>query len=126
MEITKHQLKTWPDYFGPVMRGEKPFEIRKNDLDYKLGDYLELFEYDPEAQTFSGKTGLFQVTYITDYAQQPGWVVMGIKPVTGYAPIAMDVSGEEKPLQPILEQVSRDLGGKVQISGIEFETVGGV
>lgn len=30
-----HYLKIWPDYFDLIYRGEKTFELRKNDRDFK-------------------------------------------------------------------------------------------
>ena len=35
-----HELKTLPEYFDAVFMGKKNFEIRKNDRDYKVGDYV--------------------------------------------------------------------------------------
>lgn len=42
-----HQLKTLPVYFDAVKRGDKTFEICKNDRDFQTGDMLVLREYDP-------------------------------------------------------------------------------
>lgn len=44
---TTHKLKIWPRMFDAVRRGDKTFEIRKNDRDYQTGDILELEEWDP-------------------------------------------------------------------------------
>lgn len=41
-----HELKILPKYFEDVMTGKKNFEIRKNDRDFKVGDYLLLKEYE--------------------------------------------------------------------------------
>ena len=38
-------LKTLPDYFQAVIDGKKPFEIRENDRDFKVGDRVILEEY---------------------------------------------------------------------------------
>ena len=100
-----HNLKCWPEFFWPVMRGEKPFEIRKNDRDFKVGDCLALREYDPATEVYSGLNGLFTITYITDFKQLEGYVVMSIKPVSG-----------GKNLSQILGQVQQDLGGAVKIA----------
>ena len=105
MEITKHQLKTWSDFFWSVVDGNKTFEIRFNDRDYQVDDYLELMEYCPLTEQYSGKKALFLVTYITDFQQKPGYVVMGIQPVD-----------EEKGLKLILSHVEKDLGGKIKIT----------
>lgn len=97
-----HDLKCWPQYFWSVVRGEKPFEIRKNDRNFKVGDYLGLQEYDPMLadkaleslessdpesvdqaiqKGYTGQNSLFEITYITDFQQQAGYVVMGIRPI---------------------------------------------
>jgi ribosomal protein S17 len=76
-----HSLKTWPEYFKAVIRGEKTFEIRKNDRNYQVGDTLELKEYDPAIKKYTGRSTLFEVTYILD--KQPfvpeGYACMGIR-----------------------------------------------
>ncbi|MZZ58357.1 DUF3850 domain-containing protein [Enterococcus mundtii] len=72
-----HELKILPEYFEAVISGRKRFEIRKNDRDYKVADQLYLREWDGEK--FTGDSHKVDVTYITDYEQKDGYVVMGIK-----------------------------------------------
>ena len=43
-----HALKTLPEYFAAVKDGSKPFEVRKNDRDFKKGDKVLLQEHHPE------------------------------------------------------------------------------
>ncbi len=43
--IHEHKLKTLPEYFEPVGRGDKTFEIRKDDRAFKVGDTLILQEW---------------------------------------------------------------------------------
>ncbi|AYV74482.1 DUF3850 domain-containing protein [Bacillus sp. PK3-056] len=74
-----HHLKIQPEYFDSVSKGIKSFEIRKNDRNYKVGDVLLLQEYIPSETKFTGRVLDRKITYITDYAQQEGYVVMGIK-----------------------------------------------
>ena len=40
-----HHIKLGESFFGEVERGEKTFELRKNDRDYKKGDILEMLEF---------------------------------------------------------------------------------
>ncbi|MEC3942603.1 ASCH/PUA domain-containing protein [Enterococcus mundtii] len=72
-----HELKILPEYFEAVTSGRKRFEIRKNDRDYKVGDLLYLREWN--ADEFTGDSYKTEVTYITDYEQKDGYVVMGIE-----------------------------------------------
>ncbi len=72
-----HELKILPEYFEAVTSGRKRFEIRKNDRDYKVGDLLYLREWN--ADEFTGDSYKAEVTYITDYEQKNGYVVMGIE-----------------------------------------------
>ncbi|EGO8857938.1 DUF3850 domain-containing protein [Enterococcus faecalis] len=76
-EPTIHELKILPEYFEAVVSGDKCFEIRKNDRGYKVGDILRLNEY--EDGKYTGNFHVAEITYITDYAQQDGYVVLGIK-----------------------------------------------
>ena len=72
----KHELKILPEYFEAVAAGNKTFEIRKNDRNYKVGDTLILQEFDGEKYT--SRCTQRVVNYITDYAQQDGYVVMSM------------------------------------------------
>ncbi len=74
-----HDLKCVQPFFNEIEEGRKPFEIRFNDRNYRVGDTLRLHEFDREAQTFSGRTVVLDVTYLTDYEQRPGYVVMAVK-----------------------------------------------
>ncbi len=54
---TVHHLKTWPQFFEQSRAGVKPFEVRKNDRPFKVGDIIVL---DPQFCL-------------------PGYVVLGLK-----------------------------------------------
>lgn len=79
-----HDLKCQPPFFDDVVALRKPFEIRKNDRNYQVGDVLRLREYVVGEDDFGGDdryTGrecLRRVSYITGYEQRPGFVVMGL------------------------------------------------
>lgn len=82
VQPVEHHLKITPEFFDAQIRGNKNFEIRKNDRDYHTGDYLDLREWDGERYT--GRRWHVYITFITDYAQVPGVVVLGTCPVGGY------------------------------------------
>ncbi len=41
-----HELKIMPEYFEAVFRWIKPFEIRRNDRGFAVGDILRLWEHE--------------------------------------------------------------------------------
>jgi ASC-1-like (ASCH) protein len=41
-----HELKILPEYFEAVRSGEKRFELRKNDRNFKVGDWVGLREFN--------------------------------------------------------------------------------
>ena len=61
-----HYLKTYIEFFQAIKRGEKNFELRKNDRDYKVGDFLVLMEYDPAIGFTKSDDIWLKVTYILD------------------------------------------------------------
>ena len=75
-----HHLKTWTEYFWAVVRGDKKFEIRVNDRDYKVGDILVLEEYDPTRERYTGNRLHRHVTYMLDdpHFVKSGMVCMSI------------------------------------------------
>ena len=99
MNITQHELKTVPPFFEQVLSGAKRCEIRYNDRDFKAGDLLQLKEWIPSAQRYTGRWVTAYVTHLTDgklLAQDVrigddrmpigrGWVVMSIKVVHVHA-----------------------------------------
>ena len=78
-----HVLKTWPEYFEAVYFGDKTFEVRFDDRDYKVGDTLVLREWDPKTKEYSGRQLEVRVTYLMKDDKfgflKPGAIVMGIK-----------------------------------------------
>lgn len=57
-----HEVKIWQDFFDDAASGAKPFEVRLNDRDYKVGDLLLQREWLPGANE-TGSTGLLQGCY---------------------------------------------------------------
>lgn len=53
-----HELKVWSEFFGPILRGDKDFEVRKGeDRQYHVGDWLLLREWNENYS--DGYTGQF-------------------------------------------------------------------
>ena len=87
-EPITHDLKCDPEYFQAVKRGDKTFEVRKNDRDFRVGDYIDLREYDREKQCYTGDVILkIKITYILkDYlALVDDFVVLGLKLPKNYS-----------------------------------------
>lgn len=93
-----HAVKATPKFFEDVTSGKKPFEVRKNDRDYRECDYIALNEYDPDAaaperEQYSGRSALFQISYILDNPEycKEGYVILTITPCTVTTAGAVDV-----------------------------------
>lgn len=79
-----HELKILPDFFEAFIRGDKNFEIRNNEHDFKVGEFLVLNEWtscDYAKRCATGRSIKSVITYVTDFAQRDNFVVMGIRPV---------------------------------------------
>lgn len=100
----KHELKTLTQFFPFVKSGAKTFEIRLNDRNFQVGDTLLLREWIPcpecngtrrirmfgkghscdecknmpEPGIYTGEKCERRVTYITNYGQTEGRVVMAL------------------------------------------------
>lgn len=74
-----HHLKCLPEFFDRVIDGSKNFEIRRDDRGFQVGDKLVLEEWDGLNRRYTGAATERTVTYITNFAQRPGFVVMGMK-----------------------------------------------
>lgn len=75
-----HQLKTWPIYFKEILSGTKSFEVRKNDREFSVGDFLALNEFAEGKHT--GRCCMVEVVYILDDISfvKDGFVILGIRP----------------------------------------------
>ncbi|GGG27697.1 ASCH/PUA domain-containing protein [Hymenobacter glacieicola] len=76
-----HELKVWPACFAAVVSGAKPFDVRLNDRDYRVGDALLLREYEPESEQYSGRTTERWISYLLQggsFGVEEGWCVLGL------------------------------------------------
>jgi hypothetical protein len=75
----EHKLKTATAFYQALQDGRKTFEIRFNDRDYRVGDYLHLCQWDGER--FTGRNVWRRVSYVLTWGEFPGlasgYVCMG-------------------------------------------------
>ncbi|MCX6812032.1 MAG: DUF3850 domain-containing protein [Candidatus Berkelbacteria bacterium] len=64
MEIRK---KIWPEYFEAVKSGKKKYELRLNDFEVNVGDFLVLEEWNPATKKYTGRKIKKQVTFVDKY-----------------------------------------------------------
>ena len=74
-----HQIRIGKTFFNDAAAGVKPFTLRKNDRDYKVGDILEKMEFDDGKYT--GRTLRQEVTYkLENYTGLvDGYCILGVK-----------------------------------------------
>lgn len=84
-----HNVKIWPQFFDDVQDGRKPFEYRRDDRPYEVGDIMHLSEYRPGVGEFTGRAVDVVITYVMRYDRStekiglpPGYCILGIRPVT--------------------------------------------
>lgn len=79
-----HVLKIHATFFSRLAVGEKKFEIRKNDRDFRSGDIVEVREVVPateasaEGLVETGRSARYFIGYMSDYEQKPGYVVWSV------------------------------------------------
>lgn len=61
-----HELKSWPDFFTPILDGTKKFEVRNNDRRFLVGDVLRLREFDDRKGVYTGREVSKRVTYVLE------------------------------------------------------------
>lgn len=70
MSARVHRLKTWPTYYDAIERGEKTFEVRRNDRGFQTGDTVELY------RTYEDAPGSL-VSSSTPLRFRIGWILQG-------------------------------------------------
>lgn len=75
-----HALKTMPESFSEIKKGVKPFDIRRNDRNFKVSDKVLLQEHDP-AKGYTGEEWEGTISYIFDDPElcKKGYVVLSLK-----------------------------------------------
>ena len=76
-----HNLKIKAEYANAKLAGDKMFEIRLNDRDYKIGDIVKYTCIDSPIVDEKISKKMYYITFITNYEQKDGYVVFGEKEV---------------------------------------------
>ena len=79
-----HELKLNKQFEKAVWDGRKPFEIRKDDRDYQVGDHIRFYVVDEKGNGWASLLSKieFEITYIlTGWGLEPGYVALGIREV---------------------------------------------
>lgn len=83
-DIVVHELKISPEYFDAVSKGTKQFELRKDDRNFQVGDFVILKEYDNGAYT-GRKLWHKLISYVLrdcpQYGLQEGYCIIGLQEV---------------------------------------------
>lgn len=82
-----HELKIKEEYFKEVLRGNKTFELRKNDRDYQVGDLIHFLSVNGGNLIIGNPAYneklVFQITYIlkdvAEYGLDKEYCILGIK-----------------------------------------------
>lgn len=77
-----HYLKTETEYFQAVERGEKKFELRKNDRDFKKYDLVTLEEVVNGVKTGRKTHPRFEIDYVLEggkYGLEKGYCIFNWK-----------------------------------------------
>lgn len=69
--IRIHRLKTWAHLLNQILIGEKTWELRKYDRDFKEGDLLSLEGYLKEDKKYTGSSFLTKIDKIHTSATVP-------------------------------------------------------
>lgn len=73
-----HQVKSWPDFYEPILDGRKKFDLRQQDRNYATGDTIEFLEYDDRLGRYTGRKMTKIITFVME-----GIGSGAIKPVAG-------------------------------------------
>lgn len=64
-----HILKSWPQFFQPILEGTRTHELRRDDRSFSLGDRIQLKEFDPESKCYTGRSCTVEIRSMTSAAQ---------------------------------------------------------
>lgn len=84
----RHELKCWPPQYEAMRRGDKTFDIRRNDRGFQTGDMVVQKAYDPRARQYLDEEAcpplFFEITYVLSgpmYGLREDYVCMALEPL---------------------------------------------
>lgn len=99
-----HRIKVWPVYYEAIESGEKTFDLRVADRDYRIGDYVQLHAFDPLNSVYLGHKMYRKITYMMklNVREVAGLSMSGACFVLAYAPFAPyePVDGPDEIVEP--------------------------
>jgi len=114
-----HCLKIWPEHVQQVLAGAKPFEIRKDDRGFTVGDLVRLREFEPATQDYTGRELQRRISCITrsagPIALLDGLVVLGLEDARGLGNTAKELER----LVGLLRQLAERLGVPMPYDEVE-------
>lgn len=121
IEVKTHKVKCWPQYFLKLKTGEKTFEVRLNDRNYKVGDILINQEWELVSGTYTGDEVKHTITYILENydALKPDFVVMALS-----QPPVIDIEALRDEAKQFAKEWATSFIGKERMSAESFNLAG--
>lgn len=96
--MREHYIKITKHHYEAVLDGTKRAEIRNNDREYQKGDLLYLEEVEIEQPSgvpkHTGRVIKATASYVTNYLQKDGIVVISIVPLQEIGELTLDTGGQ--------------------------------
>ena len=88
-----HTLKTVNSYFTLARDEIKGFELRKNDRDFKVGDWIISREYSPELDKYSDRVLIGKIIYgLQDFiGLEKGYCILQIQYIQSIVDMPQEV-----------------------------------
>lgn len=79
-EVICHNLKIYPEYYEAIEDGLKRAEIRVNDRDYRVGDFMLLRCFDPVKEEYTKDEPIMtRITHMEKFYGMPGFFVLSFR-----------------------------------------------
>lgn len=78
----EHEVKILEQYANINNEGKKPWELRKNDRNYKVGDWIRFHIIDDETKEPTGFSYRRKITYLFkggEYGLKKGFCIMTVE-----------------------------------------------